>query len=123
MAGMTVAVVSNNNMATRNVCEKLGKPEWNLRWLVAELGNKKNKAAFFENPPVRPNLEPRVLKKDLTEEVKTNAKLLAEHYRQKTELQEFITKIRELKFQYDSFLSDSNHAEDDISNDIAYLKL
>ena len=123
MAGKTVAVVSNNNMATRNVCEKLGKPEWNLRWLVAELGNKNNKTAFFENPPVRPNLEPRVLKKDLIEEVKTNAKLLAEHYRQKTELQEFITKIRELQFQYDSFLSDSNHAGDDISNDIAYLKL
>ena len=123
VAGKTVAVVSNNNMATRNVCEKLGKSEWNLRWLVAELGNKKNKAAFFENPPVRPELEPRARKAGLADEVAKNGKLLAEHYRQKTELQEFIAKIREQRFQYESFLSDAEHAGIDIRKDSAYLKL
>lgn len=122
-ADKKVAVVSNNNMATRNVCEKLGKPEWNLRWIVAELGNNENKKAFFENPPARPELEPRALKEGLAEEVARDSKILAEHYRQKSELQEFIAKIREQRFQYESFLSDSEHAGIDIRKDPVFLKM
>lgn len=48
----TVAVVSNNNPAVSNVCEKLGKFE--LDYLVAKLGNEKNRKAFFDNPIPRP---------------------------------------------------------------------
>ena len=43
--GKTVAVVSNNNSATRNVAEKLGKS--NLSFLTAFLGSLENKAAFI----------------------------------------------------------------------------
>jgi len=48
----TVAVVSNNNPAVSNVCEKLGK--FGLDYLVAKLGNEKNRKAFFDNPTPRP---------------------------------------------------------------------
>ncbi len=43
----TVAIVSNNNSAVFNVREKLEKYGYGM--LVASLGNKKNKASFFDN--------------------------------------------------------------------------
>lgn len=52
LSGKSVAVVSNNNAAVRNVCEKLGKS--GLDYLVAELGSKENREAFFNNPRCRP---------------------------------------------------------------------
>lgn len=45
--GKKVAVVSNNNSATRNVYEKLNKNK--LEYLCAFLGNRDNKAQFIEN--------------------------------------------------------------------------
>lgn len=47
----TIAVVSNNNLAAKNVQEKLASSNFHLGWLVAELGSGSNKAAFFENQP------------------------------------------------------------------------
>ncbi|MHC8373574.1 AAA domain-containing protein [Pseudomonas sp. MDT1-85] len=52
LRGKNVAVVSNNNAAVANVCEKLGKS--GLNYLVAELGSKENREAFFANPCPRP---------------------------------------------------------------------
>ena len=49
--GKTIAVVSNNNAATANVAEKLAK--YGLGFLVAQLGNKSNKTAFFASQPKR----------------------------------------------------------------------
>lgn len=43
----TVAIVSNNNSAVFNVREKLEKYDYGM--VVASLGNKDNKASFFEN--------------------------------------------------------------------------
>lgn len=45
----TVQVVSNNNSATENILEKLSRPENGLGFLVAQLGNAKNKSEFIEN--------------------------------------------------------------------------
>lgn len=45
----SVAVVSNNNDAVKNVREKLEKEEYGF--LNASLGNKKNREGFFKNPP------------------------------------------------------------------------
>lgn len=45
----SILVVSNNNSATENVLEKLSKK--GLGFLVAPLGNKKNKEAFIANQP------------------------------------------------------------------------
>lgn len=56
LRGKTVAVVSNNNAAVSNVCEKLGKS--GLDYLVAELGSNENREAFFANPRPRPTIAP-----------------------------------------------------------------
>lgn len=47
--GKTIAVVSNNNDAVKNVVDKLS--DCGLGWLVADLGNSKKTNAFFENQP------------------------------------------------------------------------
>jgi Superfamily I DNA and RNA helicases and helicase subunits len=47
--GKTVQIVSNNNSATENVLEKLASPKYNLGFLVAPLGNSKNKEIFVQN--------------------------------------------------------------------------
>lgn len=56
LRGKTVAVVSNNNSAVANVCEKLGKS--GLDYLVAELGSTENRKKFFANPRPRPSAVP-----------------------------------------------------------------
>ncbi|WP_026331843.1 AAA domain-containing protein [Pseudomonas mandelii] len=56
LRGKNVAVVSNNNAAVGNVCEKLGKS--GLDYLVATLGSKSNREAFFANPAPKPSAEP-----------------------------------------------------------------
>lgn len=56
LRGKNVAVVSNNNSAVANVCEKLGKS--GLDYLVATLGSKDNREAFFANPRPRPSAAP-----------------------------------------------------------------
>ncbi len=56
LQGKTVAVVSNNNAAVKNVYEKLGKV--GLGYLLANLGNQDNREAFFANPSLRPTAEP-----------------------------------------------------------------
>lgn len=51
----SVLVVSNNNSATENVLEKLSKN--GMGFLVAPLGNKRNKETFIANqPPLNPEL-------------------------------------------------------------------
>ncbi len=52
LRGKTVAILSNNNTAVENVCEKLGKV--GLDYLVAKLGNKENINRFFDNVPAVP---------------------------------------------------------------------
>lgn len=49
LQGKTVQIVSNNNSATENVYEKLSAPNYNLGFIVASLGNSKNKEWFIEH--------------------------------------------------------------------------
>ena len=56
--GKTVAVVSGNNEATKNVYEKLLKEK--LDSLCATLGNKENVIAFFGSQPTKEGLKERV---------------------------------------------------------------
>lgn len=68
----TVAVVSNNNSATANVAEKLKK--YNLDFICAYLGNKKNKELFFNEQQARyPSLNKWLEEKEEIE--KRNGKL------------------------------------------------
>lgn len=48
--GQSVAVVSNNNEAVKNVIEKMKKKGYGF--LTALLGKKKNQNTFFADPPV-----------------------------------------------------------------------
>ena len=56
LRGQTVAVLSNNNAAVANVYEKLEK--CGLGYLVAKLGKKENREAFFANLPAWPSSAP-----------------------------------------------------------------
>ncbi len=49
LRGKSVAVVSNNNEAVKNVIEKMAKGGYGF--LTALLGNQENQKAFFANPP------------------------------------------------------------------------
>ena len=53
MRGKTVAVLSNNNTAVENIYEKLNKD--GLEYLVAKLGSKANREAFFASAPTVPS--------------------------------------------------------------------
>ncbi len=54
LQGKTVIVVSNNNLATANVLEKLQK--YNMGFVVAPLGKLENKTDFINNQPVIPEV-------------------------------------------------------------------
>lgn len=45
----TVQVVSNNNLATMNILEKLAMPQYNMDFIVAYLGSAHNKEEFIKN--------------------------------------------------------------------------
>ena len=70
--GQSVAVVSNNNSATSNVAEKLGKQD--LAFITAFLGSRENKNTFLEQQQPYPDMTSWVLPQDerqkLTEHVK-----------------------------------------------------
>lgn len=56
MQGNTVAVISNNNTATKNIYEKLEK--YNLSFIAAQLGNSDNKKDFLETQNIEiPEIE------------------------------------------------------------------
>ena len=48
IAGKTVQIVSNNNTATENILEKLSSSKYDMGFLVAPLGNSKNKTEFIK---------------------------------------------------------------------------
>lgn len=52
LRGKTVAILSNNNTAVENVCEKLDRA--GLGHLVARLGSTENRKAFFADAPAAP---------------------------------------------------------------------
>ncbi|WP_149136817.1 AAA domain-containing protein [Cupriavidus campinensis] len=55
LRGETVAILSNNNSAVENVCEKLEK--YGLGYLIARLGSKENRDDFFASMPTLPSGE------------------------------------------------------------------
>ena len=67
----TVAVVSNNNSATSNVAEKLGKQD--LSFITAFLGSRENKDSFLEHQQPYPDMSswvlPQAERQELTERV------------------------------------------------------
>ena len=117
---MTVAVVSNNNSATKNVQEKLAKD--GLGWMVAELGSTANRLAFFSH-------EPTVNLKDDWYRVKpsiTRLNLLREkvkeHHADNTRLHEKQHALWLLKSELEVFL-DETGAKGEVRSSVWYTLL
>lgn len=105
--GKTVAVVSNNNAATQNVCDKLNSKAWELGWLVATLGSRANKTAFFENvPQVKLKDEWRQTQAATKVQLDLLNKGLDNYYEKTLELQNLKKALHETKQQYEIFLEE-----------------
>ena len=98
--GKTVAVVSGNNEATRNVYEKLVKEQ--LDSLCATLGNKENCKAFFESQPSKAALKELIKEADEAlddERMNRLASIASGMYSAMIERAEVQAQIEELRFE------------------------
>ncbi|MEI8084924.1 MAG: AAA domain-containing protein [Paludibacter sp.] len=119
MNGKSVAVVSSNNSATKNVYEKLQKN--GIEFIAALLGNSTNKKEFIDSQTDIPDL----LQFNLSDKEKSDIKQtcenlfnqLLEYLRQKNEL-------ALLKQEFNSLTTEYKHFQDEnkIENDIEFLK-
>jgi superfamily I DNA and/or RNA helicase len=119
MNGQSVAVVSSNNSATKNVYEKLQKN--GIEFIAALLGNSTNKKEFIDSQTDIPDLS----QFDLSDKEVSNIKhtcqnlfiQLSEYLRQKNEL-------ALLKQELDCLITEYKHfqAENKVENDIDFLK-
>jgi superfamily I DNA and/or RNA helicase len=103
--GQSVAVVSSNNSATRNVYEKLEKN--GIEFIAALLGNSQNKKEFIEGQKGIPDLSPYELSDGEKENLKAaSARLvaqLAEKLDLKNELASLKLQLDNIKTEYDHF--------------------
>lgn len=93
----SVAVVSNNNSATKNVFEKLEK--YGLEFLVAQLGNKANKTEFLNIQKTLPNLNEFKLKKQEFEKIYSNLQNLQKNLLEKLNLKNELSKLKQKLFE------------------------
>ena len=117
IAGKTVQVVSNNNSATTNVLEKLSK--YNMDFLVASLGNSKNKTGFIHEQKGK---YPSAIQhwaldtSDSTsffEEVRKRSEELEEIFEKQKQLALDIQKLQELKIEFQYFKRYLNETDQD----------
>ncbi|MGN1190399.1 MAG: AAA domain-containing protein [Candidatus Ornithospirochaeta sp.] len=98
--GKTIAVVSGNNEATRNVYEKLERE--NLGSLCAFLGNKANIEHFFSSQPSKDTLKKtfeHIDKASKPEEMKEIEEKVKEIYKSTRKKANYISFIRELQVE------------------------
>lgn len=104
--GKSVAIVSNNNSATKNVQEKLASKDYELGWMVAELGNLENQKHFFENlPSIELKPDYKRLKKD-SNLLNKLSKDIDLYYAKSVQLKENEKEIHRLEFQKSTFLKE-----------------
>jgi superfamily I DNA and/or RNA helicase len=102
--GQSVAVVSSNNSATKNVYEKLEKN--GIEFLAALLGNSQNKKEFIDSQKKIPDL----LKFDLTDTQKTEITNKASSlFTQLTENLDKKNELASLKLQIDNLNTEYQH--------------
>lgn len=104
MRGQSVAVVSSNNSATKNVLEKLEKN--NVDFIAAYLGSNANKAEFIKSQCERPDLSQWMISPEV--EAKTRASLKRMH----EQLQLMLDKKVELskkKQEFSAFETEKKH--------------
>ncbi|MGE8377430.1 MAG: AAA domain-containing protein [Sphingobacterium sp.] len=104
--GQSVAVVSSNNSATKNVYEKLEKN--GLSFIAALLGNSQNKKEFIESQSDIPDLSTfRLTDKELTQIKQKNSELLiqlTEKLAEKNELATLKLLLENIKTEQQHFL-------------------
>jgi archaellum biogenesis ATPase FlaH len=119
MNGQSVAVVSSNNSATKNVYEKLQKN--GIEFIAVLLGNSTNKKEFIDSQTDIPDLlQFNLLDKEKSDIKQTCENLfnqLSEYLRQKNELALLKQEFNSLTTEYKHF-----HDENKIENDIEFLK-
>ena len=102
MNGQSVAVVSSNNSATKNVYEKLEKN--GIEFIAALLGNSQNKKDFIDSQTDIPDLSEFNLshseKTKIKEKVRTLFNQLAEYLNKKNELALLKQELDNLKTEY-----------------------
>ena len=103
--GQSVAVVSSNNAATKNVYEKLEKS--GIAFIAALLGNAQNKKEFIESQKEIPDLSKFDLsegqKKQLNEKAKHLVTQISENLDIKNELASLKMDLEQLELEYEHF--------------------
>ena len=112
--GKTVMVVSNNNAATANVQEKLEK--YGFNFVVAALGNKKNKEAFILSLPTIPDdIDSWACVPEKAAEKKVNVQRLLDELKHVFDLQETLavskSELQALRLEWTHFKQE--HGIDD----------
>lgn len=105
MNGQSVAVVSSNNSAVKNVYEKLEKA--GLEFMAAVLGSNENKQAFIESQKALPDLSTFKLSSEEKEKLRLKTEELvgtiAENLDKKNQLAQYKLEIENTKTEYRHF--------------------
>ncbi|MEN2281006.1 AAA domain-containing protein [Algoriphagus sp. SE2] len=103
--GQSVAVVSSNNSATKNVYEKLEKN--GVEFIAALLGNSQNKKEFIDSQKEIPDLSESFLtdaqKKEIKEKISILENELSENLAYKNELASLSLQVENLNTEYQHF--------------------
>lgn len=114
----TVAVVSSNNTAIKNIADKLEKE--NLSFITAFLGKRANKEYFFEHQPPYPDMSGKEWKQDrngLQAEIFKDCKQLEEMLEAKNRIAKINQEIADLKTEQQHF-----EKSNDTNNTISYFE-
>lgn len=103
--GQSVAVVSSNNSATKNVYEKLEKN--GIEFIAALLGNSQNKKEFIDSQKEIPDLSkfsiPDAQKSEIKAKTKTLVTQLSQNLHKKNELASLQLQIEHFKIEFEHF--------------------
>jgi superfamily I DNA and/or RNA helicase/very-short-patch-repair endonuclease len=112
--GQSVAVVSSNNSATKNVYEKLQKN--NIEFIAALLGSSQNKKEFIDSQTDILDLSKFYLSEDEQTKIKATAQTLftqlTEYLSKKNELALLKQELDNIKTEYQHFKNSNNTEED-----------
>jgi len=119
MNGKSVAIVSSNNSATKNVYEKLQKN--GIEFIAALLGNSTNIREFIDSQTDIPDLS----QFNLEDKEKSNIKYTCENlFNQLSEYLQQKNELALLKQELDSLTTEYKHFQDEnkMENDVDFLK-
>jgi KaiC/GvpD/RAD55 family RecA-like ATPase len=117
LRGQTVAVVSSNNSATKNVYEKLEKN--GIEFIAALLGNSQNRAEFVASQKPVPDLGMHALSQAMEAELKLKAKSMVAKLSNNLEKK---NELAMLRLQLDNVTTEFNHFNETFKN-VAYTSL